>query len=378
MANDPAAQGLPAQDQAATAHIPALDALRAIAALCVLSYHLWVHGVDFGPLTPLVAGGSVGTTMFFVLSGYLLYEPFLRGPVDIRAYLIRRGFRIMPAYLLALVGLTLLTGDRSFANAPVTYALLLQNYDRTLFQNFVGPAWTLQLEVTFYLLLPLIAIALARWLRPDVGRPAFVLYMLGIVSLFLGFGALIGFPGPLGVWLSCLFPAMFWGFVPGMALAVVAVRRPDALHQLGKPPLAVTGIVMLLAGLFVNFGYGNVLTAAGTVLLIAAALQLRRSTSSVRLLALAGGTLSYPFYLWHADVTSWLARSGFQGWLLAAGVVLMAGGISVASYLIVERPAMRFGRRITTRGRRSAAADLMQPVGPALHGAPSPSVSSST
>ena len=149
----------------------ALDALRAIAALMVFTHHMTFSGI-FGPLEPLTLGASGGVFLFFTLSGYLLFEPFLRGPVDLRAYFTHRLLRIMPAYVVALVGLSVLSGDTSFTGAPATYLLFLQNYDQRLFMGFMAPAWTLVLEVVFYLSLPLIAVLLAR-LRPDAGRPGF-------------------------------------------------------------------------------------------------------------------------------------------------------------------------------------------------------------
>ncbi|HEY0444483.1 MAG TPA: hypothetical protein VGC90_09690, partial [Candidatus Limnocylindrales bacterium] len=45
-----------------------------------------------------------GVMIFFALSGYLLYGPFVRGPVAVAPYLVRRIARIMPAYLVAAFG----------------------------------------------------------------------------------------------------------------------------------------------------------------------------------------------------------------------------------------------------------------------------------
>ncbi len=77
---------------------------------------------------PIAAGGSAGVD-FFVLSGYLLFRPFLDGAVDLRAYAIRRVLRVWPAYLLALVGCALLLGVSAPAEAPLLFATLAQNYD---------------------------------------------------------------------------------------------------------------------------------------------------------------------------------------------------------------------------------------------------------
>jgi len=324
--------------------IVAFDALRAVAALMVFASHMSGTGI-FGPFGSFMFGGSGGVFLFFTLSGYLLFEPFLRGPVDLRAYFTHRLLRIMPAYVVALIGLSILSGDSSFTGAPATYLLFLQNYDQHLFMGFMAPAWTLVLEVVFYLSLPLIAVLLAR-LRPDAGRPGFALVVAGVLSLLGGWAVIVAFHGPPGLWLAFQFPFMFWAFVPGMLLALVAVRRPDALRQLGSRPMAVAGVAMLVAGFWTNLPYGNLLTVIGSFLIVAAAIMHRPDGRIVVALATAGATLSYAFYLWHYDLIRWLETAGFTGWTLAGAALLVAGLVSAASWLVVERPALRLGRRL--------------------------------
>jgi peptidoglycan/LPS O-acetylase OafA/YrhL len=337
--------------------VVALDALRAVAALMVFTHHMTFSGI-FGPLEPLTLGASGGVFLFFTLSGYLLFEPFLRGPVDLRAYFTHRLLRIMPAYVVALIGLSILSGDSSFTGAPATYLLFLQNYDQHLFMGFMAPAWTLVLEVVFYLSLPLIAVLLAR-LRPDAGRPGFALVVAGVLSLLGGWAVIVAFHGPTGLWLAFQFPFMFWAFVPGMLLALVAVRRPDALRQLGSRPMAVAGVAMLVAGIWTNLAYGNLLTVIGSFLIVAAAIVHRPAGRIIVVLATAGATLSYAFYLWHFDLIRWLTDKGFTGWGLAGAALLLAALVSAVSYLLVERPALRMGKRVSwlSSGARLSSAE---------------------
>jgi peptidoglycan/LPS O-acetylase OafA/YrhL len=134
-----------------------------------------------------VGWGSVGVTLFFCLSGYLIPTVWLRDQ-RIGPYLARRGARIVPGYLAACVVLALLTG------VPLTLRdlTMTQAFDLTRFDTFMGVAWTLQLEVVFYLLVPLIA----RLPKP-------VIVGMGVASLALP-----------SVW----FVGAFWRFVPGMLL----------------------------------------------------------------------------------------------------------------------------------------------------------------
>ena len=337
--------------------IVAFDALRAVAALMVFASHMSGTGI-FGPFGSFMFGGSGGVFLFFTLSGYLLFEPFVRGPVDRRAYFTHRFFRIMPAYVVALVGLSVLSGDTSFTGSPATYLFFLQNYDQHLFMGFMAPAWTLVLEVVFYLSLPVIAVLLAR-LRPDAGRPGFALAVAGVLSLVGGWGVLVALHGSAGLWLALQFPFMFWAFVPGMLLALVAVRRPDALRQLGSRPMAVAGVAMLVAGIWTNLAYGNLLTVIGSFLIVAAAIVHRPAGRIIVVLATAGATLSYAFYLWHFDLIRWLTDKGFTGWGLAGAALLLAALVSAVSYLLVERPALRMGKRVSwlSSGARLSSAE---------------------
>ena len=90
-------------------HRPELDGLRGIAILVVLGAHTGVPGFAGG-------GGGVGVVLFFVLSGYLITSLLLSerrrtGQVDLRAFYIRRGLRLLPALaavLLVVAGLAML------------------------------------------------------------------------------------------------------------------------------------------------------------------------------------------------------------------------------------------------------------------------------
>ena len=170
-------------------------------------------------------GGVAGVYMFFVLSGFLLYRPFLRGPVPLKGYAIRRVARIYPAYLFALIGLSLITGSQTFWQHPLQYLLFLQNADSTLFQGFVGVTWTLEMEVGFYIALPFLAMAVQ-------GRPRRVL-ALAIPSLvaWLMVEATIGSTPNV-----TLFPLYGWMFAAGMLLAMAIERgwRPTSRTDAGR------------------------------------------------------------------------------------------------------------------------------------------------
>ena len=106
---------------------PLVDAVRAIAALLILAYHA---AFVLGGLTPDGAGRwfahlNVGVPLFFAISGFLLYRPFVaarldgRPPPGLRAYWVRRALRIVPAYWLALTIVAIVLGrDQIFDGLP--------------------------------------------------------------------------------------------------------------------------------------------------------------------------------------------------------------------------------------------------------------------
>src|SRR5919198_5058074 len=94
-----------------------LDGLRAVAALSVVCFHVWLyrfpdptHVQRTGVLDDVMSDFRLGLILFFVLSGYLLYCAFARaalrrdGRVDLGLYIRRRAARILPAYYLAMLG----------------------------------------------------------------------------------------------------------------------------------------------------------------------------------------------------------------------------------------------------------------------------------
>jgi peptidoglycan/LPS O-acetylase OafA/YrhL len=160
-------------------HEPALDGLRGVAVAAVVAFHL-------GHLE----GGFLGVDLFFVLSGFLITSLLLtearwRGRVDLRRFWARRARRLLPALLVMLVGVAVLLmaftpdGDRprfrGDALATLGYAANWERMagDLTYWDIFTQPSpldhtWSLAIEEQFYLLWPLVALAVWRW-RPRSG-----------------------------------------------------------------------------------------------------------------------------------------------------------------------------------------------------------------
>lgn len=380
-----------------------LDGVRALAALSVLVSH--TSGLtNFAPsnslLGPATARFNVGVTIFFVLSGFLLYRPFVaarladRDGPQIAGYVRRRALRILPAYWLALTLLAIWPGlGGVFTKDWWVYYGFAQNLRGEWIIQGIPPAWTLHIEVTFYLLLPFLALAAARSLR---GRPApeqLRLELAGIAALGLASLALRTWrfevdPGEVE---SHTLLQMFLWFSLGMALAVVSAhvadrppsQRPGWVRLVGARPWIPWTAALVVLALSTRIGLPttllvvydakrwfaeHVLYALMAVLVVLpAAIGTDGGGWVRRLLAWRPlayvGLVSYGVYLWHlplaGEINPWLGPKidelGFPIVTLAVFAVSMAA--ASLSYHLVERPLMR-----RFRGPRERTATVPVPV----------------
>jgi peptidoglycan/LPS O-acetylase OafA/YrhL len=308
-----------------------LDFLRALAAILVVVFHLrTMLVVDFGPLNPIFEGGNSGVFVFFALSGYLLYKPFVKGDPDLRSYSLKRAARILPGYFVALAALALITRNPLPFEHPLPYLTMTASYNIPL-RGFLGNAWTLSAEIIFYVLLPVTA-------RLVQGREILRLSMIALVSVSVTLvHRLLLNDGNL--WLIGSFPFVAYAFVPGMILAVVEVKRPALFSKLRGPLSLGIGVILLVIGCITMADPIALPTGVGTVLVMGWLVQHR--LPGARPLAFLGGA-SYAMYLWHRDL--FISHGVF-------GLVIAIVG-SALSWAIVERPILDWAHRISARWRR--------------------------
>ncbi len=169
-----------------------LDAVRTLAIGAVLLCHLPGLQADFFPLTPWQTTTSVllgyyGVELFFVLSGFLIGDILFREVVPapslrtITLFFARRWLRILPAYYIVLLLLTLL--ERSAVVPPWDYLLLVQNYDRAA-EHFFPVSWSLTIEHWSYIIAPLVLLVLPRFFA-RISSSAWQRIALALLTLFL-------------------------------------------------------------------------------------------------------------------------------------------------------------------------------------------------
>lgn len=347
-------------------HRDNLDPLRGLAAAVVVAHHYEAHT---GLALPWISdvGGLLGVQMFFVLSGYLIAASAARH--DWHTFLIRRAFRIYPAYWMALVGVGIFVSGVSYWPIPGDWPDRLLNFlalghlsPAALRHDVLTVSWTLTSEWVWYLSAPALVALAARCGSGPVGRHFWGLALA--VGLLLSVAWVWAAQNRL---LDCLYAAvmqrvgaepiteaMRFAFISNappaqyvfFLMGAAAHRYEAALARL--PAWVLAGAVLLFVGPAVHWNALLGLApspASGIGLTAFLMLSLRAPTVPWRW-PHALGEMAYPIYLLHVPVIivvfhrlQWQGAAG----LLASLAALLA--VSAALHRWVERPLNEFGRR---------------------------------
>lgn len=367
--------------------IPEVDGLRFICIALVVLFHLDVyvagrskaiHAVppEAHPLAGVIEHGSWGVHLFFIISGFVLALPFvsyhLAGgrKVRLRDYFARRLTRLEPPYILAVLGTFAMAmvvrpgGQAPPASELLAHLLYLHNVFHGWLSTFITVAWSLEIEVQFYLAAPLLgklffsirdaarrrtAIAAAALLaiaaQVAFARTGIVLprTLLLYIQFFLA-GFLLA-DVYVTTWKGAPRPGWWWDgvWILGWAGMLACVRSPSpAVLAVGFPVAALATFAATFRGVW----FRRVLTNPWIVTI---------------------GGMCYTIYLLHNPVivvagrfsTRWL-RGGDYGLDLLLQALLVVPAVLLVStvfFVLVERPCMdrNWPRRLRDRLQRRPA-----------------------
>jgi peptidoglycan/LPS O-acetylase OafA/YrhL len=348
-----------------------IEGLRAIAVLFVLIYHL---GVD------RLSGGFAGVDIFFVISGFLITSALLSeaerfGIVSLLRFYARRARRLLPAASVVLMftagaGWLVLPGDEQATLATdvaaaalyvVNWALASRSVDYLAEDGGVSPVqhyWSLSVEEQFYVVIPVMLVALA-WLTRRLGwrlRPVVAVAIGVVVLVSLGYSVVHTATSPQASYFYTTTRA--WELGIG---SLVACAAPLARHLTARAAavLAVAGLVTVVAaGLIFTTktawpGGAALVPTLGTAAVIASGVR-HSGTPAGRLLGLRPlvfiGGLSYSIYLWHWPLLILAgALSTPTPWRKAV-IALASVALAWMSKKCVEDP-IRFGSPFAGRTR---------------------------
>jgi peptidoglycan/LPS O-acetylase OafA/YrhL len=364
--------------------IAELDAVRGLAALAVVVFHL-----RFAGLFPLL---GTAVDLFFVLSGYLITRIILeqsRAPHFLRNFYARRALRIWPIYYLTFLALfvlnPLLPHPQSLAGLPyfLTYTQFIQGYWFGTFPPFshlYRHTWTLAIEEQFYVFWPLLVLVTGRrylWVAivPLLVAPTllrtwdFFPHLLATRCDGLALGALLAFllgdrdrlerRRPAYGLAFALVTLAALGYPAWRAPIIAPIQRawPGQAWPLISSSLNTLRICVLYFGVV-----GLLLCYSGHALL--------RPLRDRRLCYL--GQISYGLYLYHPFVFTACTLIHFAlgldgSWWIDALKVAVCIGVAALSWAFVERPLLALKDRLTYgRGRHDAGQSGEGPHGPRL------------
>lgn len=288
-----------------------IDGLRALAVLPVILFHAG---------SPLFPGGFVGVDVFFVISGYLisliLLSDLSSGTFSLWRFYERRIRRILPALFVVMATcvpfawfLMVPYEFDVFARMLLGVALFISNVFAWQETGYFAPdaennpllhTWSLAVEEQFYVLFPLILLAIWRYARRFLWA-AFV----GAAALSLA-TAEWGLTDHAAA-VFFLSPTRAWELLVGCTAALWVHKRgafkSDVLAAIGL--VLVLGSVFLLSGESRFPGVSALPAVAGTALVLVCATSGTRTAALLSLGPLTAiGLISYSAYLWHQPVFS--------------------------------------------------------------------------
>lgn len=390
------------------AHLAGADGVRSIACLWVMLAHLFMElpptfEVTMFPFWIIYRGG-VGVGMFFVLSGFLLSQPFWRAFLEakampsLRVYWARRMARIAPGYWLCVI-VTALASGAVASRWDVVALLMTLSFTNCFLASTYSPAfnlplWSISVEVWFYVFLPLTMMLVFRCRKVAVAVALIAVLMIGLMVAqwtFLRVGPSIEaavndralFSMSESAWSThqnppVLFTHFLFGVLAGLALQLIersgfAPRRDKAnwcdvgavvaLVLLAAIAMASGPIIPAVA--FMRYHWPFFPLIVGLLLVVLPYSRFVGTAMDNRFFRVTA-LLSFGLYMWHVPIFHWFGKhfplaaedSVSTGLAFSFGAIALTYLVAALSYFLLERPVLQWTKR---REQAAAAAAKASP-----------------
>jgi peptidoglycan/LPS O-acetylase OafA/YrhL len=346
------APGLGAKTEKKTVvHVESLDGVRAIAIFAVMCVHAAVPGFQLGWL---------GVDLFFALSGFLITTLLLseferKGKISYGDFLVRRGLRLVPAYaiyvLIVTYGIWGWSGSVVSDHAgwtPLQYTAALWTYTVNFApqggiwngQAITVHLWSLAVEQQYYLVWPLVVMALAGKPRTLL-RVSTGIFMVSLLAFVIT---------PEGLYKISLLPTRGFTLMLASTVAIYAYHYKEKFKSLPWSWINLSSSFALILAICVSIGgvLSNETIRAFMLPFLSLAFTFWMAGLWYRQLSNRGktilfnpymqyvGKVSYGIYIYHELVreTVWLSKPFFSGWPVQAGFGVRLLTYFVASILI--------------------------------------------
>lgn len=333
-------------------YFPHIDGLRAIAVLIVVLFHAFPHSLK---------GGFIGVDVFFVISGYLisgiLFKDIINGEYSIKTFYERRINRIFPALIFVILVCIAASYFLMFKDERVDFfksILFASTFLANLFfyqkiDYFAGSAedypllhlWSLGVEEQFYILWPLLLVYLTFNVQRRVTSFIFL-----IIAISFSYNLYLTYHYPSAAFYLPF--GRFWELAAGAMLAALEIWHSKKLTPFKKYSniWVLIGLIFIAVGIFqidssMSFpGFYAITPVLATSLIL---LFGAKSWLGVHLLSnpilVFFGTISYPLYLWHWPILSFLhVQEGVAPKVAKAAAVILSIVLAALTYFFIEKP----------------------------------------
>ena len=340
-----------------------LDALRCVAILLVIGFHLNFYSL-WG------RAGWIGVDLFFVLSGFLisglLFQEYKnKGKIDIKRFLIRRGLKIYPSFYLLIAAAAVLSFVKQspqLKTLVIFSSIFAQNYYNGTAFTILAHTWSLAVEEHFYLMLPFILLLLMTFRGSEPFRPIPVIFVFVALSC-LAFRCFWLSPGQEARATHMRLDSLF----AGVTVGYLYHYEQRLFRKLSTGYSLLLGSILCLPAILLDHRNRLMQTIGLTSLLFGFSLVLiwsvtRTPRSAIGRKVVGGvariGFYSYSIYLWHTVTAEFLlsriALSALNFWICLACTV----AVGVAMGRLVETPYLALREKIAPSSR----ADLLVPL----------------